>query len=248
MEALRALFRQIEDATTHYVQPLRPHLSSIGAFLVVAGLVADASRITTEWGDQLWYLQKYHGFSGDLARLFLAASATTLLGGSFMVTFLWNVEYAAAALVGVCLVHGFVYDILRQPHFWLSTLGYAEGLEILLIDTAVKRGGLSQERRNSLLAAGRALLLLMFVGVLMQCIWSLARLVLLMCLMVVAGRAPRRWSAAALALWMGACHMLSTQTPRQRGAGPECVSTSLILGSRMLTLFYPVNSSRYCWF
>lgn len=42
-----------------YSQPLKPHLPAIGRFLIVVTFIEDAIRITTQWSDQNWYLQKY---------------------------------------------------------------------------------------------------------------------------------------------------------------------------------------------
>jgi hypothetical protein len=38
---------------------LKPHLPTIGRFLIVVTFLEDALRILTQWGDQIWYLQKY---------------------------------------------------------------------------------------------------------------------------------------------------------------------------------------------
>lgn len=58
-EKLRAYSTQIEDYIEIYSQPLKPHLPSIGRFLIVVTFLEDAWRIMTQWSDQLWYLQKY---------------------------------------------------------------------------------------------------------------------------------------------------------------------------------------------
>ena len=58
IEKLRALARQVEDYVDIYSQPLKPHLPAIGRFLIVVTFLEDALRILTQWGGQLWYLQK----------------------------------------------------------------------------------------------------------------------------------------------------------------------------------------------
>ena len=57
-EKLRAYSAQVEDYIEIYSQPLKPHLPSIGRFLIVVTFLEDAWRIMTQWSDQLWYLQK----------------------------------------------------------------------------------------------------------------------------------------------------------------------------------------------
>lgn len=58
VEKLRAFARQVEDYTEIYSQPLKPHLPTIGRFLIVGTFLEDSWRIVTQWGDQLWYLQR----------------------------------------------------------------------------------------------------------------------------------------------------------------------------------------------
>lgn len=58
IEKLRAYAAQVEDYVEIYSQPLKPHLPAIGRFLIVVTFLEDALRITTQWSDQIWYLQK----------------------------------------------------------------------------------------------------------------------------------------------------------------------------------------------
>lgn len=59
VEQLRYYAKQIEDYVEIYSQPLRPYLPAIGRFLIIVTFLEDSLRIMTQWGDQLWYLQKY---------------------------------------------------------------------------------------------------------------------------------------------------------------------------------------------
>lgn len=58
IEKLRAFATQVEDYFEINTQPLKPHLPAIGRFLIVVTFLEDALRITTQWNDQIWYLQK----------------------------------------------------------------------------------------------------------------------------------------------------------------------------------------------
>lgn len=40
-------------------QPIRPYVPAMAKFLIVVTFLEDALRIITQWGDQLWYLQKW---------------------------------------------------------------------------------------------------------------------------------------------------------------------------------------------
>ena len=66
IEQLRYYAKQIEDYVEIYSQPLRPHLPAIGRFLIIVTFLEDSLRIITQWGDQLWYLQKYVPFPPTL--------------------------------------------------------------------------------------------------------------------------------------------------------------------------------------
>jgi hypothetical protein len=57
LERIRAVAKQVEDAIEIYSQPLKPHLPTIGRFLIIVTFYEDALRIMTQWNDQLWYLQ-----------------------------------------------------------------------------------------------------------------------------------------------------------------------------------------------
>ena len=58
IEKIRAFARQVEDNAEIHAQPIKPHLPAIGRFLIVVTFLEDSWRITTQWGDQLWYLQR----------------------------------------------------------------------------------------------------------------------------------------------------------------------------------------------
>jgi hypothetical protein len=58
-EKLRAFAQSVEENVAIYAQPLKPHLPTIGRFLIIVTFLEDALRIVTQWSDQLWYLQRY---------------------------------------------------------------------------------------------------------------------------------------------------------------------------------------------
>lgn len=58
VQKLQTFAKQVEDYVEIYSQPLKPHLPAIGRFLIVVTFLEDSLRIVTQWGDQLWYLQR----------------------------------------------------------------------------------------------------------------------------------------------------------------------------------------------
>lgn len=55
---VRRVTNQVEDLMESYSQPIKPWVPAIARFLIVVTFLEDALRIVTQWGDQLWYLQK----------------------------------------------------------------------------------------------------------------------------------------------------------------------------------------------
>lgn len=58
LETVRVWASLAEDQIDILSQPLRPYLPALGRFLIVVTFLEDALRIVSQWGDQLWYLQK----------------------------------------------------------------------------------------------------------------------------------------------------------------------------------------------
>lgn len=55
---VRGFTNKVEDLMESYSQPIKPWVPAIARFLIVVTFLEDALRIVTQWGDQLWYLQK----------------------------------------------------------------------------------------------------------------------------------------------------------------------------------------------
>lgn len=80
LEKIRALSATAEDYIDTYTQPIKPHLPALGRFLIVVTFLEDALRIVTQWGDQLYYLQKHRGFPWGLSHLFLMTNVIVSKG------------------------------------------------------------------------------------------------------------------------------------------------------------------------
>lgn len=63
-----------EDIVDKFGQPLKPYIPAIGRFLIVATFLEDALRITTQWSDQVMYMQDYRHFPRGISHLFLATN------------------------------------------------------------------------------------------------------------------------------------------------------------------------------
>lgn len=55
---VRGITNKVEELMDSYSQPIKPWVPAIARGLIVVTFLEDALRIVTQWGDQLWYLQK----------------------------------------------------------------------------------------------------------------------------------------------------------------------------------------------
>lgn len=212
LEKLRVLASKVEDQVDIYSQPLRPHLPSIGRFLIVVTFLEDALRITTQWSDQLWYLQKHRGFPWGISHLFLLLNIIVMLVASGAIIGRRHTEFAVGGLLGVVIIQGFGYGLIFDLNFFLRNLSVIGGLIMVFSDSIVNtnRGfaGLptltENDKRKYFQLAGRILLIFLFIGFILQGQWSFIRALvslvgLGLCGMIVAGF-KAKWSAALLVI------------------------------------------------
>jgi len=212
LQKIRAYATKVEDWVDIYSQPLRPHLPAIGRFLIVVTFLEDALRITTQWSDQNWYLQKHRKFPWGLSHFFLLLNIITMLGASGSIIAKRYSEIAVGSLLGVILVQGFGYGLIFDINFFLRNLSVVGGLLMVFSDSMVTRksafAGLptlsDDDRRKYFQLTGRVLLIFLFIGVILQGKWTLARVIvsivgLAACGMVAVGF-KARWASAFLVI------------------------------------------------
>ena len=209
---VREVAGKIEDMVDIYSQPWRQHLPSIGRFLIVVTFLEDALRIITQWGDQIWYLQKHRGFPWGISHIFLLFNITTMLAGSGAIIAKRYSEVAVAGLLGVVLIQGFGYGLIFDLNFFLRNLSVIGGLIMVFTDTmqsSKKRfAGLpslsENDRRMYFQLTGRVLLIFLFIGFVLQGEWSIMRAIvsligLVACIFVAIGF-KAKWSASFLVI------------------------------------------------
>ncbi|KAH9974132.1 SURF4 family-domain-containing protein [Lactifluus volemus] len=203
IEQLQYYAKQIED----YAIP-----PAIGRFLIIVTFLEDSLRIVTQWGDQLWYLQKHRHFPGGISHLFLIINVITMLTGSGAVVTKRYTEYAVAGLLAVVIIQGFGYGLIFDMTFFLRNLSVIGGLFMVFSDSMVSRKKLfaglpsisENDRRKYFLLAGRVLLIFLFLGFVLQGKWSIGRAILslfglIACVMVAVGF-KAKWSASFLVI------------------------------------------------
>ncbi|KAF9570553.1 hypothetical protein BGW38_008735, partial [Lunasporangiospora selenospora] len=71
MDSVREYSRQFEDLIDRIGQPIKPYIPAIARFLIVVTFLEDALRISTQFSDQLYYLQRHRGFPWGISHFFL---------------------------------------------------------------------------------------------------------------------------------------------------------------------------------
>ncbi|KAF9964689.1 hypothetical protein BGZ70_006075, partial [Mortierella alpina] len=214
MDSVKEYSSKLEDVIDRLGQPIRPYIPAIARFLIVVTFLEDALRITTQFSDQLYYLQRHRGFPWGLSHFFLIANVLTMLSCSTLVVARKHTEYAAAALLGVVLVQALGYGLIFDASFFLRNLSVIGGLLMVVSDSLDKRRQLfaglpsvtENNKRTYFQLAGRVLLIFLFVGFALHGSWSLTRVVgsvigLGACVMVAVGF-KAKWSAMFLVLFL----------------------------------------------
>jgi uncharacterized membrane protein YphA (DoxX/SURF4 family) len=233
MEKVQAFGRAIEENIDIYSQPLRPHLPAIGRFLIIVTFLEDALRIVTQWGDQIWYLQKHRGFPWGISHMFLLINVITMLTGSGAVMAKKYTEYAVAGLLSVVIIQGFGYGLIFDLNFFLRNLSVIGGLFMVFSDSMITRKKLfaglptisETDRKKYFLLAGRVLLIFLFIGFILQGEWSIARVFVSIvgfaaCIMVAVGF-KAKWSAAFLVLVLSVFNVFANNWWSVHSAHPQ---------------------------
>ncbi|KAK8847429.1 hypothetical protein IAR55_005287 [Kwoniella newhampshirensis] len=199
-----------EDVIEAYTQPIRPYVPAMARFLIVVTFLEDALRIVTQWGDQLWYLQKHRHFIWGFSHLFLFVNVVAMLAGSFGVIGKRYPDYSVFCLLGVVVAQGLGYGLLFDLSFFLRNLSVIGGLLMVLSDSLQNKKKLfaglpslsETDRRKYFQLAGRILLIFLFIGFIFQGNWSFARVLVSIvglgaCIMVAVGF-KAKWSASFL--------------------------------------------------
>ncbi|KAL1935938.1 hypothetical protein VTP01DRAFT_72 [Rhizomucor pusillus] len=209
-----------EDIVDKFGQPLKPYIPAIGRFLIVATFLEDALRITTQWSDQVMYMQDYRHFPRGISHLFLATNVVVMLAGSICVIARRYQEYAVYGLLAVVVAQAFGYGLIFDLSFFLRNLSVIGGLVMVLSDSMAKQRRMfaalpqlsESNRRTYLQLAGRILLIFLFIGSAFHGEWSLIRIVtsllgLVACIMVAVGFRAR-YSAMFLVLFLSVFNVL----------------------------------------
>lgn len=206
MDQIRETSQKVETLMNNWAQPIKPHLSHIGRFLLVVTFIEDALRVFMQWSDQVRFMKSYRGYPSFLAHLFLAYNFIMMVVGSGMALARFKTPIACALLASVVVVQTIGYGLLFHMSFMLRNISLIGGILLLLAESWNNNG----KSRNALFAglpsissevekgtyvslAGRILLIFLFGALgLTGDSWSFGRvlfsiLAIISCLMVIIG-------------------------------------------------------------
>lgn len=233
LERIRAVAKQVEDAIEIYSQPLKPHLPTIGRFLIIVTFYEDALRIVSQWGDQLWYLQSHRSFYWGISHFFLLLNVVTMLVASSAVIMKRHTEYAVIGLLSVVVIQGFGYGLMFDLNFFLRNLSVIGGLIMVLSETMINKkknfAGIPSmsetDRKKYFLLAGRVLLIFLFLGFIIQGEWNIGRVIMSLfglaaCTMVAIGF-KAKWSATFLVIVLSVFNVFANNWWSVHSAHPQ---------------------------
>ncbi|KAI8921157.1 hypothetical protein PhCBS80983_g03743 [Powellomyces hirtus] len=215
MDAIKVYTDKFERVIETVGTPLKPYIPGIARFLLVVTFLEDSLRISTQWSDQLHYLQKFRGFPWLTAEVFLALNVLVMTVGSIAAIIKKHTEYAVAGLACVIVSQSLGYGLLFDSAFFFRNLSVAGGLLMLLADAmASKRktifAGLPSlnetDKATYLQLFGRILLVFLFLSFIFAGEFSALRVAvslvaLVGCVMVVVGF-KAKWSAWMLVTFL----------------------------------------------
>jgi len=233
IEKVRVYASKVEDFIDTYSQPLRPHLGSIGRFLIVVTFFEDAWRIVSQWNDQIWYLKHHRGFPSFLGHLFLIINVLTMLACSPAIILKRYTEYAVGGLLAVVIIQGFGYGLIFDLNFFLRNLSVVGGLLMVFSDAMTTRkskfAGLptlsESDRRKYFQLAGRVLLIFLFIGFILRGEWSFGRVLLSivglgLCSLVAIGF-KAKWAGAFLVIILSVFNVFTNNWWSVHSAHPQ---------------------------
>ncbi|KAF1801531.1 SURF4 family-domain-containing protein [Mucor lusitanicus] len=206
--------------------PIKPHLPAVSRFLVVATFYEDAIRIMYQWSDQVRYLEKVRHFPGYTASIFLGFNAMSMLLFASCIILKRQVGPSVAVLASVIIGQAIAYGLVFDLMFFLRNLSVTGGLLLCMSESLLRKKSRNKqsnmfaslpqltvsERDKYFQLAGRVLLVLLFLGFILNGEWNYLRMAvsfvgLAACGMVVVGFRAK-WSATFLVSLLCIINML----------------------------------------
>lgn len=135
MDTLRNWSGRAEALLNEKTSPIRPYLSHVGRFLLVATFFEDALRMCVQYGEQVDYMRNYRSMPTPIAHLFLLYCVGAMVCGSCLALARKQMYWACGLLASVVFVQSLGYGILFYFSFLMRNLSLLGGILLLLAES-----------------------------------------------------------------------------------------------------------------
>ena len=143
MEQVRNLSLKAEDYINRAANPIKPYLSHIGRFLLVATFLEDAFRICVQYPEQFDFMKNFRQYPAPIAHLFLVFCVGAMVSGSVLALSRKNMNLACGLLGSVVIIQSLGYGIFFYFSFMMRNLSLIGGVLLLLAES------IQHERRTN---------------------------------------------------------------------------------------------------
>lgn len=194
-------------------EPLNPYLPLIGRVLVVSTFVEDTWRILTNWSTQVEYMWLSRGFPWILVELFFILNVIFMAVGSALVVAKKQLLFGVCSLLGVLFSQAVAYGHYDLT-FFSRMFSLVGGLLLVVSEVFAQEKRRmpslpemdSKDRSQSVILAGRILIVVLFVSHLLRTKWTFTAILInlvstVSCVLLVVGY-KTRFSASVLAIML----------------------------------------------
>jgi ER-derived vesicles protein len=132
MDKVQNISIRAENYINRVASPIKPYLSHIGRFLLVATFFEDAFRICMQYPEQFDYMRNFRNFPNPLAHLFLVFCVGSMVSGSVLALSRKKMTWACGLLAAVVLIQSLGYGILFYFSFMMRNLSLVGGCFIVI--------------------------------------------------------------------------------------------------------------------
>ena len=154
MDRVKKISFHVEEYINRAANPIKPYLSHVGRFLLVATFFEDAFRICLQYPEQFDYMRNFRHLPAPIAHLFLVFCVGSMISGSVLALSRKKMYWACGLLASVVLIQSFGYGILFYFSFMMRNLSLIGGVLILLAESIEHERKVNGRGNGSLLFRG----------------------------------------------------------------------------------------------
>ena len=154
MDKVQNISLRAENYINRIANPIKPYLSHIGRFLLVATFFEDAFRICMQYPEQFDFMRNFRRLPAPLAHLFLVFCVGSMVSGSVLALSRKKMVWACGLLVSVVLIQSLGYGILFYFSFMMRNLSLVGGVLLLFVESIEYERKVSGRGDNSFLFRG----------------------------------------------------------------------------------------------